>query len=59
MLTGQARIDNMREGAAFFGFLAFVTAIWLFSAIKTGKTLYISRWSLPRMVERQGDPVGY
>ena len=59
MLTGQTRIDNMREGAALFGVLSLLAAIWLFSAIKTGRTLYISRWSFPRMVERHSDPVGF
>jgi hypothetical protein len=59
MLTGQARLDNMREGAVVFGLFAVALAVWLFTAIRTGRTLYIERTSLPRMVDRQGDPVGY
>ena len=42
-----------------FGLIALALAVWLFVALHTGRTLYISGRSLPRMVERRSDPASF
>ena len=42
-----------------FGLIALALAVWLFVALRTGKTIYVTKVSLPRMVERSSDPSSY
>jgi hypothetical protein len=50
---------NLAVTAIAFGVVAAGAAAWLFVALRTGRTLYVSRMSAPRMIERRSDPVGY
>ena len=58
-LTGQAQIENLRGGAAILGVLALATSAWLFRALKRGRTLYLSKFEPPHVVDRRSDPLSY
>lgn len=59
MLTGQARLDNMREGAYVFGAFAVASVVWLVFAVRAGRVLVISRARLPYVADRKSDPTGF
>jgi hypothetical protein len=59
VLTGQARLDDNREGTLMLVVLTLALAFWLFTALRTGRTFDVSSYRLPRMVDRQSDPLGF
>ena len=45
--------------AILFGSIAVALGVWFFTALRTGKALFISHTSIPRMVDRQTDTIAF
>ena len=52
-------LSNMDQLRLFLVAFAAGLAVWIIVALRTGRTLWLSRTSLPRMVDRKTTPLGY
>jgi hypothetical protein len=51
-------MDANRQLAILFGVAAAILAAWISVALKTGKTIWLSRMSMPRIVSRSDPNLG-
>jgi hypothetical protein len=58
-VSAKVSLDNNTRARLFAFGLAGLFALWNAAALITGRTLWLSRTSLPRIVNRKTDAVGY